>query len=100
MTETLFEPWPPWVQRPVGILLRIAGALGAVAFGAVLVFVGYFGASYKKTPAVWGTEEITFAVAGVAMAIAGVAWAVRPCRFTFFGAIGILGAGLFAGSVV
>lgn len=99
MTETLFEPWPLWVERPLGIILRIVGGLGALAFGGVLVFFGYFGANFKQSPAVWGTEEIILVVAGAAMAIAGIAWAIRPCRFTFFGAFGVLGAVFLAGSL-
>lgn len=100
MTEQLFEPWPPWTHRPLGIVLRIAGALGSVALGGLLVFFGYFGATFKQTPPVWGTEEIVLVVAGVAMAVAGVAWAIRPCRFTFFGAFGVLGAVFLVGSLM
>ena len=56
--DTLLEPWPPWVERPIGIVLRIAGALGDLLFGGLLVFFGYFGAIFKQTPPVWGTAEI------------------------------------------
>ena len=100
MTETLFEPWPPWTHRPFGIVFRIAGALGSLAFGALLVFFGYFGASFKKTPPVWGTEEILMVVAGAVVGIAGLAWAVRPCRFTLGAAIAAVTGVLIMGSVM
>lgn len=100
MNEKLFEAWPPWVERPLGIVFRIAGALGSLAFGGLLVFFGYFGASFKKTPAVWGTEEILMVVAGVMVATAGVAWAIRPSRFTMGAALAALLAVYVMGAVI
>ena len=63
-------------------------------------FFGYFGATFKQTPPVWGTAEILLVVAGVSTAIAGIAWAVRPCRLTFFAAIGIVGIVMLGGSLL
>lgn len=84
----------------MGVFIRVVGALGSLVFGGLLVFFGYFGASFKQTPAVWGMEEIILVAAGVVVATAGLAFSIRPCRFTFYGAVGSVAAVLLTAGQV
>jgi hypothetical protein len=94
MTAKLFEPWPAWVDRPVGVVLRIVGALSALAFGGLLVVLGNFGASYKQTSAIWDAQAIALVVAGVVIALAGLVWAFKPSRLTMGVAVAVVAVAL------
>lgn len=58
--ETWLVPWPSWSGRWFGWLARsVIGFLG-ILFGASLVVLANFGATYKKTVPEWGAEELVF----------------------------------------
>ncbi len=96
MTEKLFEPWPAWVARRVGVSVRVVGGLVMLAFGGFLVSAGNFAATYKRTPPVWEAEAIALVVAGLAVALAGLVWAMLPSRFSLFLAVGVVAATLLS----
>lgn len=100
LSDKLFDTWPEWMQRPFGVIVRIAGALGALTFGGFLAFWGYFGATFKQTPPVWDVQDIALVVAGVVVALSGLSWAIRPSRLTMAVAVGAVFATLVMGGLL
>jgi hypothetical protein len=70
------------------VALRIVGALSALGFGALLVVLGNFSATFKQTPPVWDAQAVSLVVAGVVVALAVLAWAVWPGRLSVVVAVG------------
>lgn len=82
VTSNWTETWPRWSDKPSGIIVRIVGALSGLTLGGILVFLAYFGATFKKTVPDWNAENLAILGAGVTVAVAWAGWALRPSRLT------------------
>lgn len=72
--------WERWTQRPTGMALRVVfGVLGAV-LGLLLVWISWFGASFKKNEPQWDFETLVLLVLGLAVVASTVLAAVRPTK--------------------
>lgn len=82
MIERLLEPWPHWSGRWWGIAIRVAVALIGLVVAGIMVFLGFFAATFKKSPAEWDLEAIGAAVIGGMTGISALALAIRPSRLS------------------
>lgn len=64
--------WPGWARRWYGWALRALVGIAGAVFGALLVFLAYFGAAYKQTKPEWGSEEVVILVSGFAVLVASI----------------------------
>lgn len=79
MTNWL-DLWPDWARRWFGWTLRISIGISGVVFGALLIFLAYFGASFKQTEPEWGTEEVVILVSGIAVLGTSIWMFARPSK--------------------
>ncbi len=96
----MFEPWPAWASRWWGVLARILAGLAGSALGALLMFLGYFGATFKKYPHEWTVENVGLVVVGVMVALSALVMAIRPSRFTVASVAGVAIAAGLIGAVM
>lgn len=72
--------WDRWAQQPTGVALRVVfGVLGS-ATGLVLVWVAYFGASFKRNEPRWNSETLVLLALGLAVVTTTVLAALRPTK--------------------
>ena len=70
--------------------------ISGVLFGALLIFLAYFGASFKQTELEWGTEEVVILVSGVAVLGTSIWVFARPSKASVALFVATL-AGVFVG---
>lgn len=99
VNRDLLQPWPGWVNKPVGVIFRIIGGLTGLTYGGLLAFWGYFGATFKKTPPQWKAEYVAMVAVGALVALGGMVWGVRPSKLTMWLAIGAVVASLVVGGL-
>ena len=92
--------WDGWVRHPVGIALRILVGAAGVVFGFVLVFLAYFGATFKKPEPVWDQESAVLLMLGLAVAAVALLVAIRPSRRNALVALAVAVAVPLVGSAI
>lgn len=94
------DDWPSWSGRWYGWILRVAIAGAGTLYGAVLVWIAGFGASFKTSPPEWGFEETSILVAGLLMVFVSIWVLVRPSRASLVAlAASIFGTLVLGGSI-
>lgn len=97
---TWFVTWPRWSGRWFGWLLRLMIGAAGFLFGALLVWVADFGASFKQTTPEWGFEEMAILVAGLANMFASIWVLARPSKASItLLAVSVVGTLLLGGSI-
>ena len=70
--------WDRWTRRRTGIAGRVVFGVLGTALGPFLVWLSWFGASFKKTEPEWDAEALVALVLGLLVIASTVLAAIRP----------------------
>lgn len=70
--------WDRWMNSKRGFVLRALFGLSGSLLGLALIWVAWFGASFKRTNPEWDGEVTALLILGVAVILASLHAAVRP----------------------